>query len=698
MHVWILASYAIYTIFIGAFWLRGGRGEEKRLPLGFIAISLVVLIALRLPSVFVNAPFNPDEAQFLDAAMSFRVNMNSWLSADLGSSGPLNGYALMWPFVAGLDTGFAVAHITAAALLAISWLLLLGTLRYAPPSVRAFLGGAVILLFGGAWKPDFLTFAAELLPTALVMFATMTVFHAIEKRAPLAMILAAGVCLGAVPMAKLQGVVIALPVGLMLLAVTIRSQPRPLRAALMLAACAALPSVLVLGPLAAAGGFSDFWDRYIVAGVAYAGGGWGRDPQGHQAFEQVRALATIVRRAGTMTYLSSLALISLVLIVAMLSRPESRLRQSGGFEFLSAPDPLRVILAGLILAAGVAAAASPARAFDHYAYFVVWPATLFAGALWSAASAYAGENVDPRLTRTLGIVLVGANAVVAGLKAKDGMPWLPLSLTDPARTFHAATLLPEADGERGRALVWGWAPEVLVWSGWTPASRDLNTYIHAVPSSLRDYYRSHLMQELRADPPELVVDTVAEGSFALDDPATESVASFPDLAAFLSAGYRLISATSSASTCPRLYASKAFAAALERQYLPLGPNRAPSESGRPEDAGALEACFDGRLLQAAPDGVATLTLGGSPKTVSAVEIVSTPGSFLRLASTRLPLKVVVRARSGDAVTMEKTTVIPPYPSKIVVEAPPGVVADRIDVKVDNGVDMGGRLLQIRVRR
>jgi len=71
----------------------------------------MVLVVLRLPTFFLNVPLNPDEAQFLASAIEFRGNINTWLSVDTTTSGPINAYPLMWPFLFGVDTGFAVARI-----------------------------------------------------------------------------------------------------------------------------------------------------------------------------------------------------------------------------------------------------------------------------------------------------------------------------------------------------------------------------------------------------------------------------------------------------------------------------------------------------------------------------------------------------------------------------------------------------------
>src|SRR5271169_626179 len=104
----------------------------------FVFLSLTVLVVLRLPTFFLNAPLNADEAQILANAIKFRSNMNTWLSVDTTTSGPINSYLLMWPFLFGADTGFGAARITATSLIGATWLLFWSALAFAPTFVRVW--------------------------------------------------------------------------------------------------------------------------------------------------------------------------------------------------------------------------------------------------------------------------------------------------------------------------------------------------------------------------------------------------------------------------------------------------------------------------------------------------------------------------------------------------------------------------------
>jgi hypothetical protein len=79
VHTYLTLLYTIYVVVV-VLLMKGRADTTVTLPVSFLVISLIVLVLLKLPSIFVNAPFNADEAQFLAAAIKLRSNMNTWLS------------------------------------------------------------------------------------------------------------------------------------------------------------------------------------------------------------------------------------------------------------------------------------------------------------------------------------------------------------------------------------------------------------------------------------------------------------------------------------------------------------------------------------------------------------------------------------------------------------------------------------------
>src|SRR5260370_11038940 len=104
-HKIIIIVYAFYALVIAQRAASRNVLATWSLPGGFVVVSLLTLALLRLPTTFVNFPYNQDEAQFAAAAIKFHSNLNTWQSSDMGTSGPLNAFPLMWPFLFNLDTG-----------------------------------------------------------------------------------------------------------------------------------------------------------------------------------------------------------------------------------------------------------------------------------------------------------------------------------------------------------------------------------------------------------------------------------------------------------------------------------------------------------------------------------------------------------------------------------------------------------------
>jgi hypothetical protein len=699
-HVYLTLLYTLYVVVVAIF-IKRRADTTGTLPVSFFTISLIALVLLRMPSIFVNVPLNPDEAQFLAGAIKLRSNMNTWLSVDLMTSGPLNAIPLMWPFLLGLNTGFAVAHITAVALLGLTWLFLLWALQFAPRDVRILLGGATILLLAGAGHTDFLQFASELVPSLLLMFSAAIALTAVARRTGLYGILAAGFCLGAVPFAKLQATPIAVTIGLTLLVLTFRKQPRPWRSVPLLVASACVPGVLILTPLNIANGISDFWISYIYGGLLYTQGTWDKAQQWGVVPPQIVALASLLKTDRLLKFyfilLGAVSIAALGAVAIAAVRPKNAWSQR---KILFSADSQRCAVSAVILASGLLAAAAPARPYEHYAFFVIWPAALFTGSVWSLARS-GGEissTAAMRLSAVLGVLLVVATGAAASFENRSKVKEYQV-FSDPGGTFLPVSLLPTGHGEAGRALIWGYMPELYVWSGWTSATRDQISYLEIWPSQTRDYYRERTISDLRASPPDYVIDAVGRGEVSFFNPKTDGISSFPELAQFVSDNYTLVSRAALGSACPRIYASRDAVAELERASVPPTSvsGVAGSDTAESARAGAgFVTCVDSLLVPAGASGKIVLDLGGS-KEIASVEIMNLPLVFrpgLKLPTAE-KLTGVVRAFAGEAVTLEQGVVVPAYPQWIAVKARDPIVADKIVVEAKN---FPHELTLIRLRR
>jgi len=698
----VLIGYMCTTVMLIFMPVDRADNRPRFLQSGFILLSLAVLLVLRAPTFFLNAPLSPDEAEFVANAIKFRGDMNTWLSVDTGSSGPVNSFPLMWPFLFGADTGFAVARITATFLIGATWLLFWAALASAPSFVRVCAGAALILFLGGVQNPNYTHYSSELVPLFLLMGAMVVVLIAVERRPSIAQISIAGLCLGLVPFAKLQASIVAVALGVILLWQVVRHARHPYRSGLWLVSCACLPTVVILLPLALAGGWNEFWVRYIFWAKNYVGGGWGERPSFGILPPQLGALMVILRERMIGGYVAAIAISTTVAVAALPIRELARDSQARRM-LLKNPEAARVVIVAVILGLSVAAVMAPSRPFYHYAFLLLWPLALLAGLAWSLESSQSERATPGRWRRqnvfgALSVLCIGAVALSARRTTYDP------EVTGVESVFSAGQLLAAPDSRPGRMLVWGWMPEFYVWSGWTPATRDILTYNEIWPTPNRDYFRRTLMADLRNNPPEYVVDAVAPGSYAFTEPEKDGIQTFPELAAFVSADYVLLSPASSAASCPRVFARKDAAAANEKRYAkpsrvydssPRGVGPEPASASHGVDNLAFESCADAWLPPDGQIGEITVELA-TAQAIAAIEILNTRGG---VEGNRASKTIRVMAYQGDDMVMDKEARMLRFPYATDVAVPESVgPIDRLVLRVESYAGVGGGLNEIRLRK
>jgi hypothetical protein len=669
----------------------------------FVFLSLTVLVVLRLPTFFLNAPLNPDEAQFLASAIKFRGNINTWLSVDMGSSGPLNCFPLMWPFLFGHDTGFAVARITATFLISATWFFFWTTLASAPTFVRIWASACLILFMGGVQIPDFIHYSSELVPSFLLMGAMAVAMVAVERQPRLPRICIAGLCVGLVPFAKLQAALIAATLGVILLWLVMRQATQPYRSALLLISCACLPAVVLLLPLAMDGGLHDFWISYIVVGTYYVRfSGWETMESSGVWPAQLRALRYILSGkliggyVATFAGAASLAIAVLPIREMVRSAPARRM-------LLKHPDAVRTAIVFVVLLASVCSVMAAARPFPHYAVLFIWPLTLLAGLAWSLANSWpapgeAGRWHPAKIVGALSIFCVG------GLALHEAKLDYDPEVTGAESVFAAGRLLVSPAAGRGRVLVWGWMPQWYVWPGWMPATRDIVTFYQTSPTPARRYFRGRMMADLRDNPPDYIIDAVAPGSFGLIDPEKDGLATFPDLAAFVANDYVLLSPASSAVACPRVFARTAMAAFIESRYaIPsrvyasssLQAGTMIASASHVADGLVFESCSDAWLLPDGKLGEITMELEDA-QSIGAIEILNTRGGSRGNRAGKTAS--VLAYKSGNLVFVKEVRLRRfPYWTEIVI---PDTISsiDSVAVRIESYAGVGGGLNEIRLRK
>ena len=679
-------------------------------PRGFIVLSLTVLVVLRLPTFFLNAPLPDgafasaiDEAQFLASAIKFRGNMNTWLSVDTTTSGPVNSYPLMWPFLFGADTGFAVARITATVFISATWLLLWAALASAPKFVRVWSSACLILFMGGVQDPQFIHYSSELVPCLLLMGAMAVTMVAVERQPSLTQICIAGICLGLVPFAKLQAVIIAATLGVMLLWLIVRHTRQHYQSALLLIFCTCLPAVVLLLPLVMHGGLYDFWFSYIVAGIYYVGSSsWGKMyssriwPAPLQVLYHILSGNLIGGYVATFAGAASLALAALPIREMVRDAPARRM-------LLQHPDAVRTTIVFVVLVVSVCGVMAPSRPFPHYAFLFIWPLTLMAGLAWSLAnwSVAAGQRGRWRPAKVVGVLSIFC---VGGLALREAKLDYDPEVTGAESIFSAGQLLAGPATGRGRMLVWGFMPQWYVWSAWMPATRDIVTYNQILPTPLRRYFRDRMMAELRNSPPDYIVDAVAPGSLAFGNPEKDGLQTFPELAAFVANDYVLLNAASSGVSCPRVFARKSMAASIEERYAT--PSRVHASSAlqaatvtasarRVTDSLVFESCSDAWLLPNGKLGQITMELADA-QPIGAIEILNTRGGPWENRAGRMASVLVYK---GGNLVFDKEVRLLRFPYWTEITVPDTISSiDSVVVRMESYAGVGGGLNEIRLRK
>jgi hypothetical protein len=649
----------------------------------------------------VNVPLDPDEAQWLASAMKYHANMTTWLSVDTTSSGPVNIFPLMWPFLFGADTGFAVARITTIALLCGTWLLTFSALAPAPRSVRICVAAYLMVFLGGTQASGFLHYSSEVVPVFLLMCALRIILLGVERPLTTAQICMAGLCLGLVPFAKLQAIIIAVAMAAILCGQLVLQARRPYRTGALLLFSACLPGLVLLAPLAAAGGLPDFWSSYVGFATNYLGKGWGEIPASNKFVASTRALRVILGGALIRGYVLVMAVTTFLALVAPVKEV------AGGGEararLFKSPQTVRWVTVLAVLGSSLWAVMAPARPYAHYASLVLWPAALVAGLAWSL------DTPSPRRdwTGSSAYSVIGGISIVLllGLAIGERSTSYDLEIVGMESLFRSGQLFTDPDADRGRVLIWGWMPQWYVWSGWTPATRDMHTYNQIWPTPLRGYFRNRLMSDLQSDPPEYIIDAVAPGSFGFGDPEKDGITSFPELAGFVGEHYQLLSHRSPDASCPTVFARTSTAKALDQRFVRPSRIHASSEWSSGPASYAASRVVDGVVFETCADAwwpsdgesnsEITLDLE-TPQAIAAIEILNTRGGR---RGDRASKGIRVTAYSNGGVVMDQRTHLRrfPYWTQMALPDQAGPV-ERLVVRIETYVGGGGGLNEIRLRR
>jgi hypothetical protein len=505
---------------------RAAFGNEQFRDAAVVLAIFAIVVVAKLPGILCPIEIGLDESQLLVQATRYQHDLVPWRSVDSTTSGPLNSWLPLAASYLGIPLNYHGARLLGALLSAAIVAFSYGAVRVvAGFPVAALAAGVGVVALASAASLDFFQFTTEQFPAALLALAAWLWLREIHRDAPRpSWLMAAAAFVGMVPWAKLQGLPIgaafgAVMIGQLWLGDAGPAQARRLHPIAMLVAAAVAPGLAILGPVAIAGAWPDFWQSYIVAALGYAG-----DVPLAVQFARIQALAS----ASTLRVL--FAVIVFATLVLVVARARRRLRRA----------ERGLLLFGVLgSAAALFACLRPATHFAHYQFWLIGPPVLLAGALLHVAVEAAGRL---RLVAA-GIAGIAALHVIAVRGAwVQSRAQIAGFIRDadatPPRLF-AGAVRERAPGAR-TMIVWGWMPSLYLESGLACATRHAIGHFLIDPVPSREFLRQSFLADLRNNRPDVFVDAVASGCFVWYwEMKTSGMESFPELAAYVNEHYRL---------------------------------------------------------------------------------------------------------------------------------------------------------------
>jgi len=568
-------------------------------PWLFLALIAVSLFACRYPAFFYPRYMDPDEAQMLAQAITFETHPVPWRDADGTTSGPVNSYALLWCLPFGAQPNYATGRVLELSCLMGMFIFLYWAGRRIAGDLAARLSLMPAFLFV-CWTTDheFVHCSTEEVPLFFLAWALFLLTELRQGSGKLPVIVLLGIVLGLLPFAKLQSVLPGGFLGFSAIWFIFNSSHGDRRAGLLqilvLMASALVPALLILGTVAYAGAFGDFWQSYIRMAQTY---GVQYPSRWAEIKAQAGNLAWIITPGSPLAipvYLTGLT--TLVLAVDLVCGSQ---KAGHGIRHWF----LWAVLFGLVT---IATISFTGEHFLHYHFFLLLPLTfllavnfrllhvsrqalvaspamsrLLPGILLSLLLVFARlpyerwhdvmtTFVSPGLVRIALMAIVAWPIAQALLKtppfpslfpSQKFVPWVCLTLffvlpavllsgspnefrgniklylAEPLTAMDQAILRERPPG--GRLAIWGWGPEFAAETRTPLGTRDSICQFMIRSSPLQDYYRQRYLRDLQVNRPELFLEATGPGNFIYSNRKAFGIETFPELAKLVADQYRL---------------------------------------------------------------------------------------------------------------------------------------------------------------
>jgi hypothetical protein len=513
----------------------GTSSQDRYGTAWFLLVVVLCLLAFRWPSFLFLAELNEDESQLITNARKFLIAPIPWLHVDTTTSGPLNSYVLMVPVLFGLPISYPSTRI-------VGFLLLLSTLVFSYLTIRALcseraarLSVLPSLALLGASQSPFLEFITSMPSISLLAAAVWLLARAVRIQASALGAYLAGLCLSAVPFAKIQaGPLAVLIFGLAFFFLQPYGHPNAARAAVgclhrrirllfrmwFVAGGATVPLAMLVF-LAAGDALSDAWRSYIVMTLLTRS-----DTLSSGVFDIL-----LSKGRSFIAYAITMLLLGLA--------PYAWARWSGRAP-LRENDPW-IVASVLYLLATAYVVWKPGTPWIQYFLLFVHPLTLAAGLLWHRALG-TGLSADG-MRRTNVIAILAAVLfiawILAAIRAWSNVEGNLLKTMRTPIDPVSKLILKAAGGDR-HVAIWGYMPQYYVKTGLNPSTRDAMTQFQIQTNPQKAYYIQRYLNDIAAARPNVFVEATGKGNHSYFWHTSPSHSEIPELARIINEEFTLV--------------------------------------------------------------------------------------------------------------------------------------------------------------
>ncbi len=556
--VYLMLCYSIgWVILALAIWPAKPIGKQTwrafiHNDLLFLAIALLTLFLLRLPSIVFNQEINIDESQLITQALTLRQDPVYFRSVDGTTGGPLSSYVLILPSFLGLPFDYITARLVTFVLVALSLVALFyaARLAFGQRSARlALIPFVFILGLSQTW--DFLIYGSEILSVATLswLYYLAIAYHKKPVKTPQQLILIGFLC-GLVPFEKIQGTLLAAVVGLFVVSQVLSHRnlaPGQKGRQLLLLALGAISfPLLFIAWIYSEGLFEDFVNFYIRDNLSYS--------QPLTPLQKLIKFQDFLTHSVEFTWL--LALLGGVLVVWLFTVTRQHITDATA-------RMIYLFILVLVLAATYTVT-FPGTYFIHYLHYLFGPLMLLFAFLLSAL-----HTPLPRLSTTaLLAVFMGAFSFRVATTAplnpfateKQGGWTMPQNNVTKAIARYA---------HRGEPLaVWGWHNDYYVRLQMPQAVAENHTIRSIEHKTMKAIYHKRYAANMVRSRPPVFVDVVGKQGYYLTNRKTQGYEINAALRQFIAQHYTYIGMTDDVRMFVRNDRFKAIAVGQTRSEGP----------------------------------------------------------------------------------------------------------------------------------